>query len=144
MTRSPELARLVRFYESIDPATLQQQLASVYATDAHFKDPFNDVQGHAAIAHIFLHMFHQVNDPRFHVITGVQQDSDAFLTWEFRFRMKRYRTEEQCIRGATHIVFDDGGLVTLHRDYWDAAEELYEKLPLLGAFMKMLKRAAAR
>ncbi len=144
MNRSPELARLVRFYETIDPATLQRQLASVYALDAHFKDPFNEVRGHAAIAHIFSHMFRQVNDPSFHVVTGVQQGSDAFLTWEFHFRMKRYRTEVQCIRGATHIVFDDVGLVTLHRDYWDAAEELYEKLPLLGAFMKMLKRAAAR
>lgn len=144
MTMSPELTRLVRFYETIDPATLHQQLASVYTADAHFKDPFNEVQGHAAIAHIFSHMFRQVNDPSFHVVTGIQQGSDAFLTWEFRFRMKRYRTEVQCIRGATHIVFDDVGLVTLHRDYWDAAEELYEKLPLLGAFMKMLKRAAAR
>lgn len=144
MNRSAELARLVRFYETIDPATLQQQLASVYATEAHFKDPFNEVQGHAAIARIFSHMFHQVNDPSFHVHTGIQQGSDAFLTWEFRFRMKRYRTDVQCIRGATHIVFDDLGLVKLHRDYWDAAEELYEKLPLLGAFMKMLKRAAAR
>ena len=144
MTRSPELARLVRFYESIDPATLHEQLASVYATDAHFKDPFNEVQGHAAIGQIFSHMFHQVDQPRFQVVTGIQQGGDAFLTWEFRFRMKRYRTEQQCIRGATHIVFDDLGLVKLHRDYWDAAEELYEKLPLLGAFMKMLKRAAAR
>ena len=144
MTRSPELARLVRFYESIDPATLQMHLASVYATDAYFKDPFNEVQGHAAITHIFSHMFHQVNEPSFHVVTGIQQGSDAFLTWEFRFRMKRFRPEEQCIRGATHIVFNELGLVKMHRDYWDAAEELYEKLPLLGAFMKMLKRAAAR
>jgi steroid delta-isomerase len=144
MNRSPELARLVAFYETIDPATLQEKLATVYAPDALFKDPFNEVQGRAPIAHIFRHMFHQVNDPSFHVVTGIQQGSDAFLTWEFRFRMKRYRTEVQCIRGATHLVFDDHGLVKLHRDYWDAAEELYEKLPMLGAFMKMLKRAAAR
>jgi hypothetical protein len=27
-----------------------------------------------------------------------------------------------------------------HRDYWDAAEELYEKLPVLGALMRLLKR----
>ena len=144
MTRTPELSRLVRFYETIDPPTLHAQLASVYAPEAYFKDPFNEVQGHAAIAQIFSHMFHQVNDPSFHVVTGIQQGGDAFLTWEFRFRMKRYRTDLQCIRGATHLVFDERGLVKLHRDYWDAAEELYEKLPLLGAFMKMLKRSAAR
>lgn len=144
MSRSPELARLVDFYETIDAATLHARLPSVYARDARFKDPFNDVQGHAAIAGIFAHMFNQLDNPGFHVITGIQQGRDGFVTWEFRFRMKRYSKALQCIRGASHIVFDDAGLVQVHRDYWDAAEELYEKIPLLGTFMKMLKRAAAR
>ena len=30
-----------------------------------------------------------------------------------------------------------------HRDYWDAAEELYEKLPVLGALMRLLRRKLA-
>ena len=29
------------------------------------------------------------------------------------------------------------------RDYWDAAEELYEKLPIVGTLMRWLKRRAA-
>jgi steroid Delta-isomerase len=31
----------------------------------------------------------------------------------------------------------------MHRDYWDAAEELYEKLPILGGLMRWLKRQAS-
>ena len=31
----------------------------------------------------------------------------------------------------------------MHRDYWDAAEELYEKLPILGGLMRWLKRRNA-
>jgi steroid delta-isomerase len=27
----------------------------------------------------------------------------------------------------------------LHRDYWDAAEELYEKIPVLGSILRWLK-----
>ena len=144
MNRSPELERLVRFYESIDAATLGARLAGVYANDAYFKDPFNEVRGRDAIERIFAHMFRQVDNPRFAVVTAVQQGKDAFVTWEFRFCMKRFSAEGQCIRGASHIVFDAAGAVVVHRDYWDAAEELYEKVPLLGAFMRMLKRAAAR
>ena len=144
MTRTPELERLVRFYETIDTATLRAELAGVYAPDARFKDPFNEVQGRDAVERIFAHMFRQVDEPRFVVVTGVQQENHAFVTWEFRFRMKRFSTGVQCIRGASHIVFDTAGLVQLHRDYWDAAEELYEKLPVLGALMRMLKRAAAK
>ena len=137
------LARLVAFYEHLSLESLAQ-LGAVYAPDARFKDPFNEVVGHAAILAIFEHMFVQVDHPRFVVLDSMGQDGQAFLTWEFRFRMKRHVAGEQCIRGATHVRFDTLGRVVVHRDYWDVAEELYEKLPVLGAFMRMLKRASRR
>ena len=142
MTFEPQLERLVRFYETIGQAPLRAGVAAVYATNAAFKDPFNEVRGIDAISAIFAHMFEQVDNPRFVVTTRVLQGGQAFLAWEFLFTMKRFSAEPQCIRGATHIVFGDGGMVTLHRDYWDAAEELYEKLPVLGALMRWLKRSA--
>lgn len=56
------------------------------------------------------------------------------------FRFKSFRSQEvQTIRGATRLHFDEQGRVELHRDYWDAAEELYEKLPLVGGLMRWLK-----
>ena len=71
------------------------------------------------------------------------QGDQCFLTWEFRFRFRSYRpAQPQVILGASHLVFSTKGLVTLHRDYWDAAEELYEKLPVLGGAMRWLKRRA--
>jgi steroid Delta-isomerase len=136
------LARLVRFFERLSPESLQEELALIYAPQARFKDPFNDVIGQAAITAIFVHMFEQMDQPRFVVTRTVLQDSQAFLTWEFLFTMKRFSRTPQRIRGATHLIFDAGGAVVLHRDYWDAAEELYEKLPLLGALMRWLKRRA--
>jgi steroid delta-isomerase len=137
------LERLVRFYETISPQALAE-IGTVYAANAHFKDPFNDVTGLADISAIFAHMFVQVDGPRFVVNTRIMQGTQAFLSWEFRYRMKRYAREEQYIRGATHLVFNEAGLVTEHRDYWDAAEELYEKLPILGALMRWFKRSARR
>ncbi|MGK5069760.1 nuclear transport factor 2 family protein [Janthinobacterium sp. RT4P48] len=137
------LARLVGFYENLSLEGLAQ-LGAVYAPEARFKDPFNEVAGHAAILAIFEHMFVQVDAPRFVVLDSMGQGEQAFLTWEFRFRMKRWVAGEQCIRGATHVRFDAQGRVVLHRDYWDVAEELYEKLPLLCGFMRLLRRAGRR
>ena len=137
------LARLVAFYEHLSLESLAQ-LGAVYAPEAQFKDPFNEVVGHVAIRAIFEHMFVQVDAPRFVVLESLGQGEQAFLTWEFRFRMKRLVSGEQCIRGATHVRFDAQGRVVLHRDYWDVAEELYEKLPLLGSFMRWLRRAGQR
>ena len=141
MSYEHELERLVQFYENLSEGALAQ-LPAIYAIDAQFKDPFNEVRGIAPIMAIFRHMFEQVHEPRFIVGTRVLQGADAFLVWDFHFRMKRFSAAPQCIRGATHLRFDAAGAVALHRDYWDAAEELYEKLPAVGALMRWLKRAA--
>ena len=136
-----DLRRLVEFFEAltVDNARL---VDTIYSADAFFKDPFNEVIGIAEIRRLFEHMFRQVDSPRFVVTTQVLQGDQAFLTWDFLFRMKRFSTAEQCIRGATHLRFDGDGKCCLHRDYWDAAEELYEKLPVLGGLMRVLKKAA--
>jgi len=139
----PRVARVKQFFEKLSPDDVAR-LGEIYAPQAYFKDPFNEVRGVPAIAHIFEHMFVQVDAPRFEIRGAVAQGDDAFLTWDFRFRLRRLRRDEQVVRGASHLKFDTDGRVTYHRDYWDAAEELYEKLPLLGGLMRLLKRQAAR
>ncbi|MDZ7938397.1 MAG: nuclear transport factor 2 family protein [Rhodoferax sp.] len=136
------VADVVEFFENLSPSSLGG-IHHYYAADAQFKDPFNTVQGVGAIAHIFLHMFDTLEEPRFVVRERVLQGQQCFLTWEFHFRFKGFRKgQAQIILGASHLVFALDGKVTLHRDYWDAAEELYEKMPLLGSVMRWLKRRA--
>ena len=143
MNHEESLQRLIRFFETIDAGNVSQ-LALVYSEDVFFKDPFNEVRGLDEVVRIFSHMFEQVDGPRFVVTSHVLQGDQAFLTWDFLFRMKRFSAAEQCIRGATHLRFDSDGRANFHRDYWDAAEELYEKLPLLGSLMRGLKRMARK
>ena len=136
------IERIVDFFENLNPAKVSK-LGQIYAPDARFKDPFNDVQGTAAIQGIFEHMFVQVENPRFTIKERMVDQHQCFLTWEFRFNFKSFKqSQRQCILGATHLVLNDEGLITLHRDYWDAAEELYEKIPMLGGFMRWLKQRA--
>jgi hypothetical protein len=136
------VARLIVFYEALTPQSLAG-LADIYAADAQFKDPFNDAQGLDAIRGVFAHMFVALRQPRFVITRQVTQGGDCFITWDFYFYLGNYRRDvEQKITGATHLVFDSEGLVRVHRDYWDAAEELYEKLPLVGSLMRWLKRRA--
>ena len=138
-----DLQRLVQFYQTLSPESLPQ-VAALYDPQARFKDPFNEVIGHAPIIKIFEHMFGQLEAPRFVVTSSIAQGDQAFLIWNFEFRMKRWSDGQQTIRGASHVRFGWNGQVLVHRDYWDPAEELYEKLPLLGGLMRMLKRSANR
>ena len=134
--------RLAHYFETLSPQSVAE-VARYYAADARFKDPFNDVTGVAAIQHIFSHMFDALERPHFVVTTQVVQGQQCFMTWEFRFGFKNFKQgEPQVILGATQLIFSASGLVTLHRDYWDAAEELYEKLPVVGGLMRWLKRRA--
>lgn len=131
--------RVVAFFENLSPADLAT-IGALYAPEARFKDPFKEVQGLPAITHIFEHMFDTLDQPRFVVTGRVVQGSQCFLTWDFLFGFKNFHQgTTQTVRGASHLVINEQGLVTLHRDYWDAAEELYEKLPVVGVLMRWLK-----
>jgi steroid Delta-isomerase len=133
---------LVQFYESLQPASIER-IRALYASDASFKDPFNEVTGHAAIERIFEHMFEQVDAPRFVVESAVCEGDTAFLGWTMSYRPRGRPGPEAAIRGCSALRFDTDGRVAWHRDYWDAAEELYEKVPLLGTLMRALRRRLA-
>lgn len=141
--RQVELNRLEAFYTELTADNLTE-IRSIYAPGAYFKDPFNEVTGIEAIEHIFSHMFTTVAKPRFEVISRVlgsgENDHEAFLVWLFHWKAPTGMTLPPPIRGSSHIKFDTTGRVVYHRDYWDAAEELYETLPVLGSVLRLIKR----
>ena len=137
----PRVQRVIDAFETLQPADVAR-LGELYTPDARFKDPFNEVQGVPAIQQVFEHMFVALDGPRFVIREAVCEGEQCFLTWDFLFRMRSLRKDEQTVRGSTHVRFAADGRIVLHRDYWDAAEELYEKLPGLGALMRWLKRRA--
>jgi hypothetical protein len=61
--------------------------------------------------------------------------------WDFSFRLKG-TCAPITIHGSSHLRFNAVHQVIYHRDYWDAAEELYEKIPVLGSLMRLIKRKA--
>jgi steroid Delta-isomerase len=138
-TVSNRTRALLHWFENLQ-STDVARMGQYYADPVFFKDPFNEVSSLAAVKHIFDDMFKRVDQPRFVVTTAIEQGDDCFLTWDFLFNTKGGKP--WVIRGASHLRYDAAGLVAFHRDYWDAAEELYEKLPLIGALMRWLKKRA--
>lgn len=140
---TPALESLVAFYEHFSPESVER-FGEFYSADAYFKDPFNEVRGVAALQRIFRHMFEQLDAPRFVIVDRVVDAGGAVLVWEFTFRLRSWKAAEtQLIRGVSHLKFDAEGKVCWHRDYWDAAEELYAKLPLIGAVIRGLQKKLA-
>jgi ketosteroid isomerase-like protein len=136
------LDSLIVFYENLVPADAER-FGEFYTEDAYFKDPFNEVRSVEAIQRIFRHMFKQVEAPRFRISERiVDPRGDVVLVWELWYR-SRLLGGEQIMRGVSHLRFAADGRVNYHRDYWDASEELYAKVPVLGGLMRLLRRGLA-
>ena len=131
---------LVEAFENLT-LTGVEALGAIYAPDARFIDPFNDVRGLSDIQRIFRHMYQTLENPRFIITARIAQDRQCFLAWEYRFSFIGFKKgQKHCILGGTHLLLNSSGRITSHRDYWDAAGELYEKLPVVGGLMRWLKR----
>ena len=135
---------LIQFYHELSLDSLAR-FPEFYSANAYFKDPFNEVRGLQSIERIFTHMFRQVSEPRFVVLERVVDGQGALLVWDFHYRLRLPwgPDRRELIRGSSHLRFDPEGKVVWHRDYWDAAEELYAKLPGLGWLMRVLRRKLA-
>jgi steroid delta-isomerase len=141
------LARYVTFLESFDKAALAR-LDAVYAADVHFRDPFNDVRGLAALERVYADMLEQVGDLRFDVHTSawsgvIDQHPVALLRWTLAGTLHACGDRAWSVDGCSEVRFDDRGLVVAHHDYWDAAGGLYVHLPLVGSLMRWLARRLA-
>lgn len=131
--------RIATLFETFTPADVQR-LREYYRDDACFKDPFHEVRGLPAIQRIFAAMFETMEDPRFAVTQRIADGHEIVLLWRLAFRL---RDAPQSLDGASHLRLDGHGLIEWHRDYWDPAEGIYEKLPVLGPLMRWIKRRAA-
>lgn len=140
MSPRAALDRLVTYFESISASNVPQ-LVNLYTPDAFFKDPFNEVRGVEKIIHIFASMYGPLIDPKFTVRETILEGERALLVWDFTFRIRRFKPDvTRNIHGTSHIYFASDGRVNYHRDYWDAASELYAKLPIIGAVMRGLAK----
>jgi hypothetical protein len=134
-----QLEKLLNWYSTLTPERVRLAV-DFYHARSWFKDPFNEVQGVDAIIKVFDHMFITTESPQFIMAEQIVQNNQAFVTWTFNFQLKG---KSYSVAGSSHLKFDEHGLILVHRDYWDAAEELFQKLPLVGAPVRWLRQQFA-
>ena len=127
---------IAQWFESLTADSLAS-VSDIYAADAVFIDPFNNLSGLQAVRAVYQHMFDTLVHPRFVVTNIVSDERQGFMNWDFLFEC---RNQAQKISGCTQFELNEQGRIVLHRDYWDAAQQVYEKIPLLGAILRALRR----
>lgn len=132
------LDRYAAYFATVSPASLDR-LSDVFTDDVEFRDPFNHTRGLGAVRRVFERMYESIEGPRFDVLHTVADGRIGYLKWRFSGRL---RGRPFSFVGMSEIVFRDGK-AAVHVDYWDAASEVYEKVPLLGRVLRVLRRRIA-
>lgn len=142
MDRAAALDRYVRWMTRIHPDTLAE-LHQLGAPHMVFRDPFVEVHGPQAVVDLFARMFKTLKGVRFEVHDRALGTDNAFLAWTFHCKL-RPLGPKLAIEGVSRIGFDGEGRVTRHIDDWDASQQLYAKVPVLGpAFRRVQARWVA-
>jgi steroid Delta-isomerase len=136
------IAAYARYHETLTPETVGE-LDQICAPDIRFVDPFNDLRGRAALRGIYEHMFAVLDDPRFVIEDTAVSGRTAYFKWVFSARTRGLGSMAIHLVGMTEARFDSAGMVVGHIDHWDAASQIYGRLPMIGGAFRWLNRRFA-
>lgn len=139
ISRQHSLNSYIVFFEQMKREDLVR-LPEFFADQARFKDPFNDVTGIEQINKVFHHMFEILDTPKFIIDEAVLESDVAYIKWNFTGASNAKQLK---LVGLSRVVFNDRGLVSEHVDYWDASEQFYMKLPVIGSILRFIRNKAA-
>ena len=144
MSNDP-LVRYAALLEILDRERLHE-LCALVSDDVHYRDPFNDCRGRKAFRAVFSDMLNKLEEVNFEVIerawtrrNGDAGVSVALIRWQLNARLAALGNQSWSVPGCSEVHFTANGLVSAHLDYWDAAGQLYEKLPFLGRCLRALR-----
>jgi hypothetical protein len=136
------IARFGSFFSSFAPDRVQTLLPQTYAADVYFNDTLKAVRGIEALRHYLAESAGAVEDCRVQIHeTTRTAHGEHLVRWSMMIRFKKLRRGvDTWTVGMSHLRFDAQGLVVYHQDYWNAADGIFQHIPLLGSAINAIKR----
>lgn len=143
---SPEeqaaIDRLKALFADLGAENVKANLQKVYAPDTYFNDTLVEIRGAKALEEHMVKTSQAVHSCKVDFIDVVSKDGEYYLRWHMHILFKSLKKGEvQSSIGMTHMRFNPAGLVTYHQDYWDSTTHFFEKLPVLGGLLRLIKGA---
>jgi steroid delta-isomerase len=136
MTNADSCEQYIRLFEELSMERLEG-IESFVSVDIKFKDPFNELSGLDAFRRLLVKTLNDVKGLKFEVTHRAWTEDVLFLRWSFQGEVKGLNNWR--VEGMSEINFDERGLICQHIDYWDAAGQFYEKLPLIGTIIRIVR-----
>lgn len=124
------------FFENLNIAVSYNEYEQIFHENIYFKDPFQETKGIENLKKIFVHMYENVDTPYFRVNEIIVNENIAYLKWDFFYTRAN---KQVSFEGVSRIEFYESKVIS-HIDYWDAASNIYEKIPILKSVLTFIKR----
>lgn len=135
------VARFAAFFGDLNAERVKSGIRSVYAPDVWFNDTLKSLRGVDAVEAYLVDTSRNVESCKVDIDEVVPSPSGVYVRWRMHIRFKKFRRgETQSSIGVTLLRFDKEGRVAYHQDYWDSGANLFEKVPVLGAGIRAVKR----
>lgn len=139
MTQQATLNKLVAFYQSLDTVDLSR-LSEIYHPDICLTDPVAEHHSLRVVEVYFTSLLKNLHYCRFEVDECHLFNGTALLIWQMIYAHPALqRGRQQKLAGSSHLLFRDDRII-FQRDYYDMGAMLYEKIPMLGAVVRQLKK----
>ncbi len=135
--RAEMLAAYGRYFENLTPDTLPE-IARIATPDMRFRDPFNDVRGIDDVVRLLGTMYAH-GTPRFEILDRALGQSAGYILWRFTNDPGGGRAPF-VITGMSEINFAPDGRISEHIDHWDSGGQFYERIPVLGWLIRLVRK----
>lgn len=120
---------------------IKRYIRDVYAPNAYYRDSITAKQGVENIETYYIQGTQTMHELAFDLQDVAVHDGNYYFRWITKFSPKGKEDDVIHLPGVSHVRFDKEGRIIFEQDYWDAGV-IYERLPIIGFFIRWLKKKA--
>jgi hypothetical protein len=136
-TRSEKLRH---FFQTLSKDTLAQVM-DIYDQNVTFRDPVHELHGAKAIQDYYKGLYQNVDSISFDFQGEVIQEDQHVLIWNMQLTTPKLNSgKPYSVPGNSWIRFNAQDQIVYHQDFFDMGDFVYERIPLLGGLVRMVKK----
>lgn len=128
-------------YAKLSSTTIAQGiLDDLYHADVTFVDPMHEIKGLSALTKYFSGMYENIQSIEFEYIETFERDNKASLVWNMKYQHPAIGAGKEIVVPGSSLILHDGNLISLHRDFFDSADLVYNHLPILKNVLGLIRK----
>ncbi len=130
------------FFGPLTAQSVHEHLSHAYADSLWFNDTLKTITDREALGRYMTHTAHNVEHCRAIADTwSVTREGDVLVRWTMTIRFKRFaRGRDTESMGISLLRLDREGRIAFQQDFWNAADGLFQYVPVLGWAIRAIKR----